>query len=708
MAALYPPDHPAPAAAIARLTGAARAATEDGPLTLSVTPDALLLDGRAPLRPDPAIRDLAALLHHHAIGLLVVHSDSDPATWRAFVALLALPPDQLRSQGGIAHAWETSGTAQLELRQLDYSELVRDTAGTREATWDCLIAQMLEDDLLDLDEAALTALADLARDPARLAALARQVEAASTAGPGAKGHAVTLVRLLTRVAEFVRASRPDTLDSFFGGIAGAICQLSEEFVTALVAARDETPADPHHGHLVDEIIDHLQPPMLADFVANAVVAHRGATARLVALLCQLLPDVEMRRPVVALARERLADMPLDSALDSAGLDHILTALLDGQAEAPGIPDAYDRELDASSAPATSVEQVTDDPPERIAAWIRTLDDAALRALDTHLLLDLMALEDDPDRWREAATTVLRSIEEAVLVGDLPAARRLIEALKAQQPTPADPYRVSWVIAALDPFVTGRLVDHLRPHLQTIAGAEFDEARRLCLSAGSSLVAPLAEAIGAEAHPRVRQRLIALLLAFGAEGRRTVASLLHSDTPAVRRTAVGLLRQFGGRDAVDTLAALLHDADKSVRTEAVRALMTLGSDEGFRLLERTLTSGPDQAREAMLSELSAVRDRRAVPLLAHILKQTAGTVPEHVQLTAAARLGSLGGHEAVVALGDALRSGGWWAPGRSARLREAAAQALARLGTPDARAVLEEAALRGPRRSRRVAREALAR
>jgi HEAT repeat protein len=51
----------------------------------------------------------------------------------------------------------------------------------------------------------------------------------------------------------------------------------------------------------------------------------------------------------------------------------------------------------------------------------------------------------------------------------------------------------------------------------------------------------------------------------------------------------------------------------------------------------------------------------------------------------------------------LYRGDWWAPGRTAALRRAAATSLRRLGSPDAIAVLQEAATRGTRRVRHAAR-----
>jgi hypothetical protein len=49
--------------------------------------------------------------------------------------------------------------------------------------------------------------------------------------------------------------------------------------------------------------------------------------------------------------------------------------------------------------AIDIEQATDDPPERVTSWLATVGDSALRGLDVQLLIDLLAIEADPARWR---------------------------------------------------------------------------------------------------------------------------------------------------------------------------------------------------------------------------------------------------------------------------------------------------------------------
>jgi HEAT repeat protein len=106
----------------------------------------------------------------------------------------------------------------------------------------------------------------------------------------------------------------------------------------------------------------------------------------------------------------------------------------------------------------------------------------------------------------------------------------------------------------------------------------------------------------------------------------------------------------------------------------------------------------------MHSLSALRDERATPLfvymLAHIDHRGA-TNP--VYLRAIESLGAQRDPIGIEPLREALYKGEWWAPRRTAILRSAAAAALARIGTADAYAVLDEAVASRGRGVRRAAR-----
>jgi HEAT repeat protein len=253
-----------------------------------------------------------------------------------------------------------------------------------------------------------------------------------------------------------------------------------------------------------------------------------------------------------------------------------------------------------------------------------------------------------------------------------------------------------------------MMRHIATHLATIDDASMERVKTMCVSLGAVIVRPLAEALSTEERPRTRERLTAILIGFGAEARQTIERLKTSANPAVRRTAIVLMREFSGSTALPDLAELLDDNEPQVQREAVRAILNVGTDDAYRILEEGLVGGTARSREAIMQSIGLVRDGRATPLFAYIIRHTdhrGALMP--VYLRAIESLGALRDPAGVGPLKEALRRGEWWAPRRTGTLRAASAAALARIGGPDAIAALEEAVAAGSRGVRAAARAPLA-
>jgi HEAT repeat protein len=223
-----------------------------------------------------------------------------------------------------------------------------------------------------------------------------------------------------------------------------------------------------------------------------------------------------------------------------------------------------------------------------------------------------------------------------------------------------------------------------------------------------VIKPLAELLAVQERARARQRLTDILLAFGALGRQSAEQLKLSPNPSVRRVAVHLLREFGGTEALPDLESLLDDAEPHVQREAVRAILLIGTDDAYSVLERALRSASAESRETILQQLDTAGDERAAPLFSYIVRR--GDYRKSLRsiyVTALGALGRLGGDEAIDALKLAMYRGEWYAPLRTTELRTAAARALRQINNDRAMGALQEAADRGPRKVRAIARAALA-
>jgi HEAT repeat protein len=661
------------------------------------------MDGRTLTKPEPAVVELAGILHHHLIGELTVHPGGDADAWHQFLMLLARSPESLRAEGGVARIWTTMAGRHVELREIDYAEVLRERSGGETAVWEKVVANCLQGDTIDLDDAALREFIGIAADPAKLTELLATLESRADVGESGIGtKAAAILRMLRSIVDIVSKNEPERLDPVLRNMASAVGRLSPDSLMGLFSNATEVDDGPR---LVNSVVSRMTDGTIANFVATNIIADGTPTDRLAQAFQTLVRDDEERQRLLTLARDDIAASPLGSTEGFESVwNHVAEKLLTSYSDESFVSDEYGRELSGARTRAIEVEEVGDDPPERLAAWLSTVATTSLRALDLTLLLDLLRIEEDEDRWGELVTPVIAQIDDLLLVGDFEAADELLSTIVREARSGASTARRQHAMIAIDRLVAGSMLRHMITHLATIDDVQFERLKATCVSLGDVLVRPLAEALSVEERGRTRERLTAILLAFGASGRQMVERLKGSPNPAVRRTAIYLLREFGGSDALPDLTELLDDNEPQVQREAVRAILNIGTDRAYRVLEQALTTGTMQSREAIMQSVGGLRDERVAPLFAYILRHIDHRGPlATVYLRAIESLGILRDPDGVAPLKEALYKGEWWAPRRSRVLRSAAAAALARIGTPEAQVVLEEASTARSRGVRAAAR-----
>jgi HEAT repeat protein len=694
---LYPPTHPAIRLSLARLVETTGRLTAAGPVTFGVLPDNLLMDGSGPARPDQAVRETATLLHDHMIGLFTLNSSPDPEAWLPFLNLLSRPIEEVRAGGGVSHLWTVTGQRHLSIQEIDYADILRDRGAGEESKWDDIIRACLNLDS-PLDDDALRNLVEACADGERFGELVLALEQ-SGAGTGSK--AAALIRMLRGVVDLVvKTDLPSRLEPLLLNMAQGFGKLSPELLLELLStdtARADAVAD-----LVLRIAARMTDTTVGGFVAQSVIKEGGATTRLAQAFQALVPDKERRPSLLQIAKGAVEESPLGSGDGFLELWQNAADMLTSYSDERFVSETYARELSGARTQALEVERVSDDPPDRIGAWVMSVGPAEIRTLDLQLLVDLLAIEADPERWAKVTVPAIGHIEDLLLVGDIGGALQLVTAFAREIENGTS--KKDRAEAAFRRLVDGQMMWHLTSHLRTADDGAFDQIKTLCLAVGPLVIKPLAEALASEKKTATRQRLTHLLLGFGAAGRPSVEQLKGSPNAAVRRTAIYLLREFGGSEALPDLTMLLDDTEPHIQREAVRAIVMIGTEEAYGGLQNALTTCTNQTREALMGALVAMRDERAVPLFEYIVRRIDRRGPlRSVYLRAVESLGALGADRAVDLLKDALYSGEWWAPFRTAELRRTVAAALRQIGTPGAMRVLGDAGEHGPRGVRAAAR-----
>ncbi len=711
---MYPPSHPTIQAALARITGAGKQLLASGPVAITVLPDALLVDGRGFAKPDPAAGELAALLHLQLIGEFTLLDPLDNDQWHAFLMLLARTPEDARAAGGLAQSWAESGHSSIALKEIDYAEVLRERAGSgASASWDRILATLKEakeESGVFAPSTGMASMLEMAQDAGQLAQFAERLQAHGRAsGDDSVQQRKSLLEMMHGLANYAAERQPQELDAVLNRMAGAAAQMSPDMLLTLIT--DPPPLQPPGTttlgmDLGGELQARLTDEMLTKFLVENVVKDRGASNRLAAAFQTLVPDPARQQDILAAATEQAqALFGQDPQFESVWTSS--TKMLTTYSDSQFVSDDYARELTSARTQATDVDKIGDDPPVRIRAWVSTVSEEEVRGLDQRLLLDLLTIETRTEAWAGVLDLTIGNIEQLVLVGDLALAAQLVDAVVGAAKATDSPV-VAYAAAGVTRLVEGSLVRHLSLFLRQATDAEVSIAAQICTTIGPVLVEPLADALAAEDNARTVRRLRDILIGFGTAARQYADELSTSPNPSVRRAAIDLLRALGGEAALPDLRGLLDDGDPQVQREALRAIVQIGTNDAYEVLEQALKTGKPHTRDAILQALGSLRDERAAPLFVHLLTHTGYTgALEGEYLSSIESLGRVANDErSVMTLKEILYRGEWYAPGRTTRLRTAAARALRAISLPSAERTLAEAAERGSGGVKKSARVAL--
>ena len=443
-------------------------------------------------------------------------------------------------------------------------------------------------------------------------------------------------------------------------------------------------ANPEEADLVSSVADRMTDQAIASFMARAVAADRRGTERLAQALEALAPAHDRKSRVVDLAKAEAlqGELGADAGFESMWEDVANTVMSDTLvSNLTNVSDEYGRELSAARKQAIEVERVSDDPPERVQAWVTTVTEPAVAQLDLRCSSTCFGSRDrragsgNRSRHRERPRpNVARS--------PVTSRARMRCSRRWSRETKTDGRPASRASATRTWTVWERARSHgTSRSLPKRHDSEVDRFNQLCQILGAERGPAAGRSAGGEKRTAARFGGCAtLLLGFGAAGRRSVEQLKNSPNPAVRRTAItccacsAATRRCPSWRRCSTMPTRRCSASRSA--PSCRSAPT----DAYAVLQRALARVRSTPRDTVLRSWSACATTRPCRCFCYVLKHSA----------AARQAGRASTSQIIEALGDAERAPGvdahvarcsyrgeWWAPFRTAALRQAAAAALRR-------------------------------
>ena len=706
---LYPAEHPTVRASVDRFAAAIRESTLGAAFAIGVTPETLMIEGAAADNGQTGIAEAAAMLHDRDIIAIVFTGSVPPETIHAFLRVLTLDPAERRRRGGPARIWADEGDCSLAIEQIDYEKVLAREEGDvaepakRDDLWRSIVLSMVGGQKTVFDERAqerLLAISTSARDIGDLAIAVAAPNCTLDGSPMITSQAATVLAAFRLLTSIVSVMAPDRLPEVMTHLATAAAQLDPHVIMQVM----QSPDDPASVPVVAGMAAAFDDVKVAQLLATALALDGRASDRLATIFDTIAPDDDRKRRVLTLTRSLLSETDFGKSGQFQVLWASTEELLVSYNDTPFVSETYRHSLDGVGGRAERL--AGGDLPPELPEWLESLGQASVRALSVTMLIDLFTLEQDPERAAEMAPDLSALAEDLLMSGAYDDAVIVTRALQARASTPKSIGREASRVA-LDQLGESLAMREAAALVGDLDEDSWNAMKTLIDAVGASSIEALKSVVAVESDDLATVRAEGVIVGFGQKAVLRLASLVGDQRWFVQRRGARLLGRIGKADAVPLLQPLLRQQDPRLAREAVAALGGIQDPAAARAIHTVLRAATGDVRRAVIEALVAERDPRVVPMLVRILEESQPLGKDHdVVLETIEALGTVGTDASVpilVAMAQRRRFLG----GRKLRaLKNRSVDALARVKTEKAAAVLKNAAEHGDTYLKRIARAKL--
>ena len=700
--ALYPPEHPALAASITRLSETISQTVAGAAFTFGVTPKTLLVAGY-PLPEEQSVTEAARLLHDHDLLQLTFLGDPEPAALQSLLALLARNPEELRAEGGPAQAWDAAPHTSIAIDQIDYEKILEDRnvdieVEKRDDIWRSVVNAIVEG-RTTFDSVQQQRLLEIAGSAFEIKELATAVSAPKCnidGSPMITTQAAIVLATFRHLAGIVTVMDPERLPQVMRNFAAATTSLDPHVVMQIM----QTDEGMQEAPVVNTIAQAFDDDKVAELLATALSKDGKASARLARIFDTIAPDAERKQRVLRTTKNLLSEHDFGRSSQFKAVWNSMEELLLTYNEAPFVSQAYQASLEG--AVGRSEMFASRDLPPELSEWVESLQQDNVRSLSVLLITDLLRIETNEDRAVEIAGDMAILADDLFLSGDFSNSALVLRELRKASEGKVAPAAARAALSTIGESIALREAASMLSDFDEATLATFIEC---CESIGPISIRALHPVLQSDTETPAFVRARDLTQRFGAAGVTYIAPLVDDSRWFVQRTAAALLGATRSPDAVAPLQGLLRRSDPRVLRQAVAALAGIDDPAAARAVQTALRAATGEGRAAVVEALVAEKDPRVVPMLNRILAESDPFGQDHqTVLDTLDAVRQLKDERAVPAVTTIMRRKRFFGRKKARAFKGAAVDALTAIGTPRATAALADAARTGDRLLRRVVRE----
>ena len=307
-----------------------------------------------------------------------------------------------------------------------------------------------------------------------------------------------------------------------------------------------------------------------------------------------------------------------------------------------------------------------------------------------ILFEILALEKEPEPYQDGVNTLIKTLDAFLTLGEFTKATELLQRVNIILKT----YDLQdWQIESIRKIIVEAgdevRIDRIGKVLEREEVRLEDVNTYLSLLQKNSIT-PLIKLLGELKNSKARRVFCDALSEIGKNAVELITPFIDDRRWFLVRNITYILGRIGKEQSFPYILKAFNHEEIRVRREAIQALGLIGGSKAVGLLVKAITDNDVRIRCMAAINLGKVgKDAGLIPLL-EVVQSKDFYKREPVEIKAFFNaIGMSGSNEAVPVLQQLLERKSWFGRGTTDEIRIGAANAMAMIGTPDAKILLEE-------------------
>jgi HEAT repeat protein len=309
---------------------------------------------------------------------------------------------------------------------------------------------------------------------------------------------------------------------------------------------------------------------------------------------------------------------------------------------------------------------------------------------TDIFFEILALEKEREPYQDAVNILLKVLDAFLTLGEFTKATDLLKRVYIILKT----YELQdWQIESIQRIIAeageevrieriGKVVEREEVRLEEVS------AYLLLLQKNS--IKPLIKLLGELKNSKARRVFCDALAEMGKNAIELFTVFVDDRRWYLVRNIIYILGRIGKEQSLPYIQKAFNHEDIRVKREAIQALGLIGGLKANALLVRALADNDVRIRCMAAINLGKGGKKAGLIPLLEVVQSKDFFKREPAEIKAFFNaIGMAGSSEAVPALQQLLERKSWFGRGKTDEIRLGAASAMAMIGTPEARAILEE-------------------